>query len=69
MCHWSKTKFADVLSRLQSIRASGVGDPQIDALSEIVDDITRQVAGELQDLDARVQHLEQHLRTTGPARQ
>ncbi len=75
MCHWSETKFADVLERLEKI-ATVLGDSgqaatfdEVRYLGRIVKDITHQVAGELQDMDARLQHLEQHLRTSGPARQ
>jgi hypothetical protein len=69
MCRWTETKFAEVFARLKTFQMSGRADTQqIEDLATVVEDITRQVAGELQDLDARLLHLETHLRQTGPAR-
>lgn len=64
MCHLIETKFADVLERLQTIRNAhdSQGASPIEDLSDAIADIVKQVATELRDQDARLQHIEHHLR-------
>lgn len=66
MCRLTEMKFAGVLADLETLKADTPDGSELYLLADIVGRLTRQIAADLQDLHARVEHLERFVRPDPP---